>query len=136
MTYEPRDRPRGLFARLRNLVRGMFAVWLRDSEVQNPRAIYEQAIQERANQYRQLKEAVAGILYMRNKLEAEITADPRHVGVPLVRAQHAGTGDDPRGFDAFDLVGEGFFDHRVEAVDRHSLAVDGFCDDAELSAVT
>jgi len=73
MTNEPRDRPRGLFARLRNLLRGMFAVWLRDTEVQNPRAIYEQAIQERANQYRQLKEAVAGILYMRNKLEAEIS---------------------------------------------------------------
>ena len=39
------------------------------------RAVYEQAIDERTRQYRQLKEAVAGILYMRNKLEAEITAD-------------------------------------------------------------
>jgi len=73
MTYEPRDRPRSLLSRLRNLLRGMFAVWIRDSETQNPRAVYEQAIDERARQYRQLKEAVAGILYMRNKLEAEIT---------------------------------------------------------------
>jgi phage shock protein A len=72
MTYEPRERPRGLFGRLRNLLRGMFAIWIRDSEVQNPRAVYEQAINERTRQYRQLKEAVAGILYMRNKLEAEI----------------------------------------------------------------
>jgi phage shock protein A len=72
MTYEPRERPRGLIGRLRNLIRGIFAVWLRDSEVQNPRAVYEQAIHERTVQYRQLKEAVAGILYMRNKLEAEI----------------------------------------------------------------
>ena len=59
--------------RLRNLVNGMFATWLRDSERQNPRAVYEQAITERTRQYRELKEAVAGILYMRNKLEAEIT---------------------------------------------------------------
>ena len=73
MTYEPRDRPRSLLSRLRNLLRGMFAVWIRDSETQNPRAVYEQAIDERTRQYRQLKEAVAGILYMRNKLEAEIT---------------------------------------------------------------
>jgi phage shock protein A len=67
-----RDRPRGLFARLRHLLRGMFSVWLRDSERQNPAAVYEQAISERTKQYRELKEAVAGILYMRNKLAAEI----------------------------------------------------------------
>jgi len=73
MTYEPRERPRGLFGRFRNLVRALFAGWLRDSEIQNPRAVYEQAIHERTKQYHQLKEAVAGILYMRNKLEAEIT---------------------------------------------------------------
>jgi len=67
-----RDRPRGLFARLRHLLRGMFALWIRDGERQNPQAVYEQAIDERTRQYRDLKEAVAGILYMRNKLEAEI----------------------------------------------------------------
>ena len=73
MTFEPRDRPRSLFGRMRSLLRGMFSVWMRDTETQNPRAVYEQAINERTRQYRQLKEAVAGILYMRNKLEAEIT---------------------------------------------------------------
>ena len=67
-----RERPRGLFARLRHLVKGMFTIWLRDTERQNPAAVYEQAISERTKQYRELKEAVAGILYMRNKLEAEI----------------------------------------------------------------
>ncbi|MEE9608016.1 MAG: PspA/IM30 family protein [Myxococcota bacterium] len=67
------DRPRSLMGRLRNLIRGIFAIWIRDSERQHPRAVYEQAINERTRQYRELKEAVAGILYMRNKLEAEIT---------------------------------------------------------------
>jgi phage shock protein A len=66
------ERTRGLLGRLINLVRGVFAVWIRDGENQNPRAVYESAIQERTQQYHQLKEAVAGILYMRNKLEAEI----------------------------------------------------------------
>ncbi len=70
MTHE---RSRSLIARLRNLVHGIFAIWIRDSERQNPRAVYEQAINERTRQYRGLKEAVAGILYMRNKLEAEIS---------------------------------------------------------------
>ena len=66
------ERPRSLMGRLTSLIRGMFAIWVRDSERQNPRAVYEQAINERTTQYRELKEAVAGILYMRNKLEAEI----------------------------------------------------------------
>jgi phage shock protein A len=67
------DRPRSLLGRFSSLIRGMFAIWVRDSEKQNPRAVYEQAINERTDQYRELKEAVAGILYMRNKLEAEIS---------------------------------------------------------------
>jgi phage shock protein A len=68
-----RKQSRGLFGRIRNLMRGMMSVWMRDTERDNPRAVYEQAINERTHQYRELKEAVAGILYMRNKLEAEIT---------------------------------------------------------------
>ena len=67
------ERPQGLFGRLTNLIRGIFGIWLRDTERQNPRAVYEQAINERMRQYRDLKEAVAGILYMRTKLESEIT---------------------------------------------------------------
>ena len=67
-----RERPRSLLGRFGNLVRALFAGWIRNTERQNPRAVYEQAIDERTRQYRELKEAVAGILYMRNKLEAEI----------------------------------------------------------------
>ncbi len=73
MNHEVRQRPRSLFARFRNLLSGMFSLWVRESEIQNPRAVYEQAIHEKTKQYHQLKEAVAGILYMRNKLQAEIT---------------------------------------------------------------
>ena len=64
---------RSLASRFRGLIHGIFAVWIKDSERQNPRAVYEEAIHQRTQQYRDLKEAVAGILFMRNKLEAEIT---------------------------------------------------------------
>ena len=66
------QRPRGMFQRFKGLLRGLFATWIRDRENQNPRAVYEQAIGERTRQYAELKQGVAGILYMRNKLEAEI----------------------------------------------------------------
>jgi phage shock protein A len=67
----------GLFARLLGLLRGTLTGWLREREEQNPRAVYENAIAERVAQYRELKQAVAGILYMRNKLRAEL--DDRRV---------------------------------------------------------
>lgn len=62
----------GLVARFTGLIRGWVAGWLREREEESPRAVYEHAISERVQQYRELKEAVAGILYMRNKLEGEI----------------------------------------------------------------
>ena len=68
MSYERR----GLFARLRSLLRGFFRIWIRDREHESPEVVYEQAIAERVRQYRELKSAVAGILFMRNKLETEI----------------------------------------------------------------
>lgn len=68
------ERPRGLFGRLRNLFAGRFAAWIREREHRTPAAVYEQAIAERLCQYGELKEAVAGILYLRNKLEAETRA--------------------------------------------------------------
>jgi len=72
MTSMTTERPRGLIARFLHLVRRTFGGWLRRGERRNPAVVYEQAIEDRTQQYRDLKEAVAGILYMRNKLEAEI----------------------------------------------------------------
>ena len=69
MTYH---RPQGFFARFRSLVAGLFTIWIRDRENQSPEVVYQQAIGERTRQYRELKNAVAGILFMRTKLEAEI----------------------------------------------------------------
>src|SRR5262247_4203423 len=63
---------RGFFTRLRDLFAGIFSVWLRDKEAGSPDAVYERVIGERVRQYAELKRAVAGILYMRNKIEGEI----------------------------------------------------------------
>jgi len=63
----------GMFERLRSLFQGIFGSWVRDREQQSPEVVYEQAIAERVRQYRELKDAVAGILYMRNKIESEIS---------------------------------------------------------------
>ena len=73
---DSQQRP-GFFARLGSLLRGLGFGWVRDREERNPKAVYEQAIQTRLQQYRDLKDAVAGILYTRNKLEAEL-AERRH----------------------------------------------------------
>ena len=64
---------RGIVARLRDLVNGVFAVWMREREAERPDAVYERVIGERVRQYAELKRAVAGILYMRNKLEGELS---------------------------------------------------------------
>ncbi len=62
----------GMLARFGSLLRGFFSGWVRGRENRNPELVYEQAIEGRVRQYRELKKAVAGILYMRTKLESEI----------------------------------------------------------------
>ena len=65
------ERP-GMWSRFRSLAHGLFAGWVRRRENRSPELVYEQAIEGRVRQYRELKQAVAGILYMRTKLEGEI----------------------------------------------------------------
>ena len=65
-------RSASVFSRLRSLFKGWFSVWVRDRELESPEAVYEQAIKGRLTQYRELKDAVAGILFMRSKLDGEI----------------------------------------------------------------
>jgi phage shock protein A len=61
-----------LFARTWNLLRGAAARWVGRREHRHPEAVYEAAIQERVAQYAKLREAAAGILYMRSKLAKEL----------------------------------------------------------------
>ncbi len=61
-----------LFSRLWNLVRGVLTGWIRRRERRHPDAVYEAAIQERVAQYTKLREATAGIIYLRSKLGKEL----------------------------------------------------------------
>ncbi len=64
----------GFFARLGQLWRGFFSLWISDAENRNPEAVYEAAIDERIKKHRELKKAVSGIVYLRNKTQTELEA--------------------------------------------------------------
>jgi phage shock protein A len=88
----------GFFARLGALLRGLGFGWVRAREESNPRAVYETAIQARTQQYRDLKDAVAGILYTRNKLEAELAERRQELARTLDDLRRAvARGDDAAG---------------------------------------
>ncbi|HJQ74033.1 MAG TPA: PspA/IM30 family protein [Gaiellaceae bacterium] len=61
-----------IFARLSNLVRGLLGRWIGRREHRHPEAVYEAAIQQRVARYTKLREAAAGILYLRSKLGKEL----------------------------------------------------------------
>lgn len=62
----------GFFARLTNLIRGTFGSWVNRREHRNPEAVYESAIRGKLEQYQKLRQAAAGVLYMRGKLASEV----------------------------------------------------------------
>jgi phage shock protein A len=62
----------GFFDRLANVWRGFLSLWVSGIENRNPEAVYESAIDERVRKHRELKKAVSGIVYLRNKLFNEL----------------------------------------------------------------
>ena len=62
----------GFFDRLANVWRGFLSLWVSGIENRNPEAVYESAIDERVRKHRELKKAVSGIVYLRNKLSNEL----------------------------------------------------------------
>jgi phage shock protein A len=124
------ERPRGMLFRAARLVRVTFGGWLRDGERRNPAAVYEQAIEDRTRQYRDLKEAVAGILYMRNKLEAQI----HERRIEIVRAEDDVRDAIGRGQDELSLT---LIEHKqrlaedLERAERELESVRGEADEAK-----
>lgn len=60
------------FDRLTNLWKGFLSLWISDYESKNPEAVYESAIEQRKIKYMELRKAVSGIVYLRNKLQNEL----------------------------------------------------------------
>jgi len=69
----------GFFDRLANIWRGFLSLWVSDIESRNPEAVYEAAIDERVRKHRELKKAVSGIVYLRNKLSTELESKEREL---------------------------------------------------------
>jgi phage shock protein A len=72
-----------VLARIVNLLRGAASGWIGRRERRNPSAVYEAAIEERAVRYAKLREAAAGVLYMRSKLAGELA----RTGAELARTK-------------------------------------------------
>jgi len=62
----------GFFSRVTNVWKGFLALFVSDLENNNAEAVYESAIEERIKRHRELKKAVSGIVYLRNKLQGEL----------------------------------------------------------------
>ena len=62
----------GFFSRVGNLWKGFWGLFISDMEANNAEAVYESAIEERIQKHRELKKAVSGIVYLRNKLATEL----------------------------------------------------------------
>jgi phage shock protein A len=69
----------GFFDRIANLWKGFLSLWVSDMETRNPEAVYESAIEERVKKHRELKKAVSGIVYLRNKLSTELEQKEREL---------------------------------------------------------
>ena len=67
----------GFFDRLTQVWKGFLSLWVSDLENRNPEAVYEAAIEERVKKHRELKKAVSGIVYLRNKLQTELESAER-----------------------------------------------------------
>jgi phage shock protein A len=62
----------GFFERIANIWKGFISLWVADIESRNPEAVYESAINERVKKHLELKKAVSGIVYLRNKISTEL----------------------------------------------------------------
>lgn len=69
----------GFFERIANVWKGFLSLWVSDIENRNPEAVYESAIDERVRKHRDLKKAVSGIVYLRNKLSTELETKEREL---------------------------------------------------------
>ncbi|MBT3220923.1 MAG: PspA/IM30 family protein [Proteobacteria bacterium] len=61
----------GFFSRLANIWNGFLSVFLAGVETNHPEAVYASAISARTRKHAQLKKAVSGIIYLRNKLKED-----------------------------------------------------------------
>ncbi len=85
------------WARLTSLFQGSATARVDRMERNNPEAVYAAAIDERIQKHAELKKAVSGIVYLRNKVSDELAAkekELREIVAALPMAVQAGNDDD------------------------------------------
>lgn len=90
------ENPMSFFDRLSNLWNGFWSLWISNKESANPEAVYEAAIDERIRKHRDLKKAVSGIVYLRNKITGELESKSKElseISVQLPIAVESGDDD-------------------------------------------
>ena len=69
----------GFFDRIENLWNGFWGLFISRAEQRNPELVYQAAIDEGVRKHRELKKAVSGIVYLRNKLSGELESKEREL---------------------------------------------------------
>ncbi len=124
----------GFFDRIGNLWKGFWSLWISDVENKNPEIVYEQAIDNRIKRHRDLKKAVGGIVYLRNKLTTELETkerELREVGAQLPVAIESG--DDEVALILLQKKNE--LDSAIESLKVELEKVSGQAEDAKESLV-
>src|SRR5438046_7397034 len=116
-----------LVGRVWNLLRGLAAHWVGRREQRHPDAVYAAAIEERVAQYATLRQAAAGIIYLRSKLAKELERESGELGRVRRQLEIAVERDD----DAVALHLIGRRDALGAAVARLTAARTGLADGAE-----
>jgi phage shock protein A len=75
----------GLWSRFTNWLSGVFGGAMSDLENSRPDAVYEAAIQARLEKHKELKQAVANIVYLRNKLGDDLKSKQKALDETLVQ---------------------------------------------------
>jgi phage shock protein A len=75
----------GFFDRIWNVIKGIFSGAAGDLERRNPEAVYESAIDERVKKHAELKKAVSGIVYLRNKIASDLETREKELKDVLVQ---------------------------------------------------
>lgn len=70
----------GFFSRIGNWFSGIMSLFVSDLEKKSPEAVYESAIEARIQKHRELKKAVSGIVYLRNKLDTDLQTKQKALG--------------------------------------------------------
>ncbi len=116
-----------IVSRMRNLFSGVMGQWLTRREHRNPGAVYEAAIQARVRQYGKLRDAAAGVIFMRGKLTDDLQRRRAELAA-IVRELHGAVERDD---DELALACIARRDHLHAEVERLAREVQEVCDEAE-----